>query len=96
MKTKVIVGIMLALFLVSMLSTVMSVSADAGWIPEDVVKDGEIDIFDLVTVAVAFGSNNLTGTPTPRWNSAADVNGDKIIDIADITMVAVQFGRTDP
>jgi len=90
MKTKVIVEIMLALFLVNMLSTVMPVSATS-----DINKDGVVDIEDISIVIAAFGSNNKTGTPTPRWNPDADVYSDKLIDIFDLVSVAVHFGEYD-
>jgi len=50
---------------------------------------GVVDIFDIVTIATAFGS-----TPSsPNWNRNADINNDRIIDIFDITVVALHFGE---
>lgn len=47
---------------------------------------------DIALVARAFGS-----TPTsPRWNQAADVNGDGIINMKDIALVARSFGQRCP
>lgn len=56
----------------------------------DINKDGTVDIFDLMKVVIAFGSN-----PTmPSWNSACDLNGDNIIDILDLALAASHFGET--
>jgi len=51
---------------------------------------GVVDIFDIVTVAIAFSS-----TPADyNWNANADINNDGIIDIFDIVVVATHFGET--
>jgi hypothetical protein len=65
-----------------------------GWVfvamPGDVNADGIVDIFDIATVALAFGS-----TPSePNWNPVADINNDGIVDIFDIVVVALHFGET--
>ena len=65
-----------------------------GWIfvamPGDINADGIVDIFDIATVALAFGS-----TPSePNWNPIADINNDLIADIFDIVVVAMHFGET--
>jgi parallel beta-helix repeat protein len=58
----------------------------------DIVPDGTVDIFDIVTVAVAYGS-----TPSdPNWNPNADLVEDNIIDIFDLVTIAIHFGETDP
>ncbi len=54
---------------------------------EDVNKDGEINIFDLVLV-----SKNL-GEPLTLENIRADVNGDGVVNILDITAVANSIGK---
>ena len=54
----------------------------------DVNKDYVVDIFDLVTVASAYG----TGPGDDKWKAAADVNGDGTIDIFDLVIVAGQYG----
>ncbi len=52
--------------------------------------DGLVDVFDLFTVAIPFGS-----TPdVPNWNPAADINNDGIIDTLDVISVDYHFGRT--
>jgi len=56
----------------------------------DVNADDIVDIFDIATVALAFGS-----TPSePNWNPVADINNDGIVDIFDIVVVALHFGET--
>lgn len=68
-----------------------------GWIMVswvgDLNGDGVVDIFDIVIVALAFGS---TFSGDPNWNPVADINGDGIIDIFDIVIVALHFGEIDP
>ena len=53
-------------------------------ISADVNSDGNVDIFDLVSVVSEFGN---TGP-----NLAADVNGDSVVDIFDLILVAGMFG----
>ena len=58
--------------------------------PGDINADGIVDIFDIATVALAFGS-----TPSePNWNPVADINNDGTVDIFDIVVVAIHFGET--
>ena len=54
-------------------------------LPEDVNKDGIVNIVDLTLVATNFGK---TGT------NDADVNGDGVVNIVDLTLVASAFGNT--
>ena len=54
-------------------------------LPEDVNKDGVVNIIDLTLVASNFGK---TG------QNAADVNGDGVVNIIDLTLVAAAFGNT--
>ena len=54
-------------------------------LPEDVSKDGVVNIIDLTLVASNFGK---TG------QNAADVNGDGVVNIIDLTLVAAAFGNT--
>jgi hypothetical protein len=54
----------------------------------DVDQDGNVDILDASTVALAFQS-----TPgTPHWNPYADINGNGIVDIIDVAIMAKNFG----
>ncbi|MFQ6068406.1 MAG: CARDB domain-containing protein [Candidatus Bathyarchaeia archaeon] len=54
------------------------------WWPPDVDGDGDIDIFDIVSVAGAYGSE-LGG---PGYNPLLDFNQDGKIDIFDIVIMA--------
>jgi len=67
-----------------------------GWIKVvivgDVNGDGVVDIYDLILVASAFGSNISSQT----YNPNADINDDHLIDIYDLIIVASHFGETDP
>ncbi len=57
---------------------------------EDLNDDGVVDIRDIATAALAFGS-----CPThPRWNPVADINNDGKVDIRDIALIARNFGKT--
>jgi hypothetical protein len=54
----------------------------------DVDQDGNVDILDASTVALAFQS-----TPgAPHWNPYADINGNGIVDIIDVSIMAKNFG----
>jgi hypothetical protein len=56
----------------------------------DVNNDGEVDVFDLRTVACYYDSN----PSRPDWVEASkyDLNGDNVIDIYDLAAVAANFG----
>ena len=54
-------------------------------LPEDVNRDGVVNIIDLTLVASNFGK---TGS------NDADVNGDGVVNIIDLTLVAAAFGNT--
>jgi branched-chain amino acid transport system substrate-binding protein len=58
----------------------------------DINFDGTIDIFDIVVVALSFGSVPGDG----NWNIEADLNIDGIIDIFDIVLIATEYGLTAP
>jgi len=70
------------------------------WLRGDVTLNRIVDIFDLATVGLAYGST--TGGPT--WNAKADLNtgpkpdgtpeGDGKIDIFDLATVGLNYGRT--
>lgn len=62
------------------------------WNIADLNNDGVVDIFDLATVAVTFGSEE----GQPKWNPIADLNNDGIVDIFDLVLIAIHFGETRP
>jgi len=56
----------------------------------DVTGDCRVNIFDLSTVAIAFGS-----TPgSPDWNENADTNKDGMINVFDMATVGMSFGNS--
>ena len=56
----------------------------------DLNGDKKVDIKDVATAALAFGSY----PGHPKWNLIADANYDNKIDIKDIALVASNFGKT--
>jgi len=56
----------------------------------DVNGDGMVDIFDVVLIAIAFGSK----PGDDNWNAIADLNNDGIVDIFDVVLLAQNFGKT--
>jgi hypothetical protein len=60
---------------------------------EGQLPDGEINIWDLVHIAKAYGS-----TPgnqfVPNYDFSLDFNFDFIIDIYDLTTIAVNIGKS--
>lgn len=60
--------------------------------PEDINRDGKVDIKDLAAVSLVFGSY----PGHPRWNRAADINHDNKVDIKDLVLIAKNFGNTYP
>jgi len=53
-------------------------------------NDGKIDIFDIATVAVSYGSK----PGDPNWNPDADIIQDGIIDIQDVARACIYFGKS--
>jgi len=58
----------------------------------DINVDGIIDIEDIYTAALAYG----TMPGMPGWNIETDINGDGIVDIEDIYGIALNYGRMAP
>jgi len=58
----------------------------------DCYPDGKINIYDLVIVAMAYG----TQIGNPDYNSNADLNDDDKININDLRIIAKNYGKTDP
>jgi len=63
---------------------------------EDINDSGEIDIFDVVAMAKAFGSYYAVGDVHVNWDSHVDLNLDQVVDIFDVVMIAKQFGYSAP
>ncbi len=57
--------------------------------PYDINRDGKVDILDIATVAIAFGSY----PGYTNWNPIADLSNDGKVNILDIAMVAVHYGE---
>ncbi len=55
----------------------------------DINEDGKVDVVDVSTVALAYGSY----PGHPRWNADADINLDGLIDIIDVALTAGNFGK---
>jgi len=56
----------------------------------DINRDGIVDVYDAVTICVAYGS-----TPKDsKWNPDADLYKDDVIDIFDVTLVLKDYGKT--
>jgi hypothetical protein len=58
----------------------------------DVNADGIVDIADIYSIALSYG----TTIGTPQYKPNLDINDDGIIDIADIYTTALHYGETDP
>ena len=56
----------------------------------DIDGDHKVEIRDLATVALAYGSTPASA----NWNSAADINNDGKVNILDLAFVAIYFGAT--
>lgn len=56
----------------------------------DTNSDGIVDIFDLFTVAKAFGSTR----GGPNWNPAADITNDDNVNMSDVSSIENHFGKT--
>ena len=56
----------------------------------DLNYDGIVDIFDVVSITTAFGSEPAD----PSWDPLADLNNNDVIDIFDVVLLAQNFGAT--
>jgi|Deesub1362B_J571_1020462.scaffolds.fasta_scaffold01005_8 hypothetical protein len=66
-----------------------------GWIVVtiigDVNGDFKVDLKDVYTVAVAYGSY----PGDPRWNPNLDMNNDNLIDLKDYYVIVLNYGKID-
>lgn len=71
-----------------------------GYVIGDLNFDGEVNIVDIVSAALAFGTvpgdEVLWSEPAAWyvWHWKADINRDLIINIIDLVNIAVRFGQT--
>ena len=67
-----------------------------GWmfitIAGDMDGDGDVDIFDIVIIASAYG----TSIGNPAYNPNADIDGDGDVDIFDVVIAAGNYGTSIP
>ena len=61
-------------------------------IPGDMDGDGDVDIFDIVIIASAYG----TSIGNPAYNPNADIDGDGDVDIFDVVIAAGNYGTSIP
>ena len=57
-------------------------------LPGDVDADYDVDIFDIVQLAAAYGAS----AGQPQFDSNCDVNGDDTIGIFDVVIAALRYG----
>lgn len=89
MNKKLILVTLLVLFM-GVFSHLAVAHDDNSTLLEDVNRDGEVNILDLVLVANAFGqSGDRTSATNP------DVNRDGIVNVLDLVRVANRFGETE-
>ncbi|MFQ5999801.1 MAG: penicillin acylase family protein, partial [Candidatus Bathyarchaeia archaeon] len=62
----------------------------------DINYDGTVDIFDLVTIGIRYGSEKGKPPPpgTQPYEEFADINGDGVIDIFDVVKIGIEYGET--
>ncbi|MDP4182401.1 MAG: dockerin type I domain-containing protein, partial [Bacillota bacterium] len=61
-----------------------------GFGPEDINRDGAVNMIDVITLAKAFGSNQ-SGL---NFDLRCDLNGDKCINMIDVIKIACKFNST--
>jgi len=60
-------------------------------IPGDVDDNGFVNILDLATIGVVFG----TRMGEPRYNVDADINHDGVIDVSDLAITGRNYGKRE-
>ncbi len=70
-------------------------------IPGDVIGGFKVNLMDLVTLALAYGSHcanyHYQGEPaSPNWNPNADINNYGMVNLQDIVILANHYGQHYP
>ncbi len=65
---------------------------DKNFLAGDIVKDGQINIYDLSAVVSYFGTDGLSVSNHPEY-AKYDLNRDRVIDSMDISYVLVSWGK---
>ncbi len=55
----------------------------------DIDEDGDVDIFDIVTIAKAYGSED----GAPEYDPRCDLDNDNKVQIFDIVIAAGNYGK---
>ncbi len=64
-----------------------------GHVPSpDINQDGKVNIYDVVLIALAYGSK----PGFPVWNPYCDINQDGIINLYDVVIACIHYGQEDP
>jgi hypothetical protein len=91
MTKKILCGILIALSLgLTMLALSVPRANACRRLTGDVNKDGKVNIKDLYTAGLAFGSS----IGDPLWNPNADINCDGKIDCNDLYLITIHFGQS--
>jgi len=61
-------------------------------IPEDINKDGTVNMIDVMKTAKIFGSSNSESI----FDTKCDLNGDGCINMVDVMKIAIKFGYSHP
>ena len=99
MRVYKLMGVVAAVFVVlaMLASTTLAVHAKEKK-PQDVNGDGKVDIWDLVVVCQALGTDNPHcehGTGWGKYNSIADICGPKTLENGTVIVEFVPDGKVD-
>lgn len=56
----------------------------------DIDSDGDVDIYDIVLITSAYGSE----PGDPNWDPRCDLNGDDVVNIYDVIIATGEYGET--
>jgi len=60
--------------------------------PGDTDGDGDVDVYDLYILAVAYGSH----VEEPNYNSDSDIDGNNHVNSDDLCILAEDYGELKP